>query len=88
VSLNQDLIFISLVYLEDYKQLFGSMSGEVIMKKLDVVKVYSRNNEFHLVLQEHKNCGHLRKRSNFSFAKIKTIMKKEAAKPLLLLRTE
>lgn len=88
MSLNQDLIFISFEYLEDYKQLFGSMGGEVIMKKLDVVKVYSRNNEVHFVLQEHKNCEHHRNPSNFSFAKIKTMMKKEAAKPLLLLRLE
>lgn len=59
-----------------------------LMKKLDVVKVYSRNNEVHFVLREHKNNQRLGNRSSFSFTKIKTIMKKEAAKPLLLLRTE
>jgi hypothetical protein len=58
------------------------------MKKMVVVEVYSRNNEIHFVLQEHKNEKRLRNRTGFSNAEVKTIMKKEAAKPLLLLRTE
>jgi len=58
------------------------------MKKMDVVEVYSRNNEIHFVLREHKNSKRLRNRTGFSCTEVKTIMKKEAAKPLLLLRTE
>jgi hypothetical protein len=58
------------------------------MKKIDVVEVYSRNNEIHFILQEHKNNKRLRKRTAFSCTEVKTIMKKEAEKPLLLLRTE
>jgi len=58
------------------------------MKKLDVIEVYSRNNEIHFVLQEHKNNRRRRKRTGFSYTEVKTIMKKEAGKPLLLLRTE
>ena len=58
------------------------------MKKMDVVEVYSRNNEVHFVLREHKNNKRLRNRTGFSCTEVKTIMKKEAAKPLLLLRTE
>jgi len=57
------------------------------MKKMDVIEVYSRNNEIHFVLQEHKK-RRLGNRAGFSYTKIKTIMKKEAAKPLLLLRSE
>jgi hypothetical protein len=58
------------------------------MKKMDVVEVYSRNNEVHFVLREHKENKRLKNHADFSYAEIKTIMKKEAAKPLLLLRTE
>ena len=58
------------------------------MKKMDVVEVYSRNNEIHFVLQEHKSDKRLRNCTGFSYTEVKTIMKKEAAKPLLLLRTE
>jgi len=58
------------------------------MKKMDVVEVYSRNNEIHFVLREHKNNKRLRNRTDFSYNEVKTVMKKEAAKPLLLLRKE
>jgi hypothetical protein len=58
------------------------------MKKMDVVEVYSRNNEIHFVLREHKNNERPRNRDGFSYAEVKKIMKEEAAKPLLLLRTE
>lgn len=58
------------------------------MKKMDVVKVYSKNDEVHFVLREHKNNKHLRNRTGFSCTEVKAIMKKEAAKPLLLLRAE
>jgi hypothetical protein len=58
------------------------------MKKTDVVEVYSQNGEVHLVLREHKTGKRLRGKRIFNFAKVKAIMKKEAAKPLLLLRAE
>jgi hypothetical protein len=58
------------------------------MKKIEVVKVCSGNNEIHLILQEHKNYWRPRRRDSFSRTEVKKIMKKEAAKPLLLLRTE
>jgi hypothetical protein len=57
------------------------------MKKIQLVEVCSLNNEIHLVIQEHENDGHSN-RDIFSRAKVKEIMKKEAAKPLLLLRAE
>ena len=56
------------------------------MKKMQVVKVCSLNNEIHFVIQECENEGG--PSSVFSSAKVKEIMKKEAAKPLLLLRAE
>ena len=43
--------------------MFGSLGAETIMKKLDVIEVYSRNNEIHFVLQEHKNNRRRRKRT-------------------------
>jgi hypothetical protein len=58
------------------------------MKKIDVVKVYSRNNEIHFVLLEHEDNKRSKNHADLSYAKVKTLMKKEAAKPLLLLRTE
>lgn len=58
------------------------------MKKIDVVEVYSRNNEVHFILREHKKNKSLRKRPSFSCTEVKAIMKKEAEKPLLLLRAE
>jgi hypothetical protein len=58
------------------------------MKKLDVVEVCSRDNEIHLVLKEHENDKHIGERDGFSLTEVKKIMKKEAAKPLLLLRAE
>ena len=58
------------------------------MKKMNVVEVYSRNNEIHFVLLEHKDNKRSKNYADLSYAEVKTIMKKEAAKPLLLLRTE
>lgn len=58
------------------------------MKKMDVVEVCYRDNEIHLVLKEHKNDKRLRAHDGFSLTEVKKIMKKEAAKPLLLLRAE
>jgi hypothetical protein len=56
------------------------------LKKTDVIEVYSQNGEVHLVLKEHKMDERLRKPNSFSLVEIKTFMKKEAAKPLLLIR--
>jgi hypothetical protein len=58
------------------------------MKKIDVVEVYYRDNEIHFVLREHKNSKCLKKANDISDNEIKKIMKKEAPKPLLLLRAE
>ena len=55
------------------------------MKKLGVVEVCSRNNEIHLVIQEHDGCPNS---DVFRRGKVKEIMRREAAKPLLLLRAE
>ena len=57
--------------------MFGSLGAETIMKKLDVIEVYSRNNEIHFVLQEHKNNRRRRKRTGFGYTEVKTIMKKK-----------
>ena len=58
------------------------------MKKRDVVEVYSRNGEVHLILREHKTDKRLRNRRGLNSVETKAFMKKEAAKPLLLLRAE
>ena len=58
------------------------------MKKMNVVEVYSRNNEIHFVLLEHKDIKRSKNHVDLSYAEVKMIMKKEAAKPLLLLRKE
>jgi hypothetical protein len=58
------------------------------MRKIEVVEVCSRNNEIHLIMQEHENDWRLRVHGSFSRTEVKDIMKKEAAKPLLLLRAE
>ena len=56
------------------------------MKKTDKIEAYSENGEVHLVIREHENDEQIKNRNSYSFIKIKTFMKKEAAKPLLLLR--
>jgi hypothetical protein len=58
------------------------------MKETDVVEVYSQNGEVHLILREHKSDKRLRTRRVFRSVETKAFMKKEAAKPLLLLRAE
>jgi hypothetical protein len=58
------------------------------MKRIEVAKVCCRNNEVHLVIREYENGPSSRKREVFSVAEVKKVMKEEAAKPLLLLRTE
>jgi hypothetical protein len=88
MSLNIDCFFTSFEYSLNHKLTFVLTGVEAIMKKTDVVEVYSQNGEVHLVLREHKTDERLRKRSGFSSVEAKAFMKKEAAKPLLLLRAE
>jgi hypothetical protein len=57
------------------------------MKKLELVEVCSRNNEIHIVIQERET-DMSQNRDIFKRVKVKEIMKREAAKPLLLLRAE
>lgn len=56
------------------------------MEKSDVIEIYSQNGEVHLILEENHKCGFLKKHKNFNLVEIKALMKKEAAKPLLLIR--
>jgi hypothetical protein len=56
------------------------------LEKSDVIEIYSQNGEVHLILEEHKKDGFLKKQKNFNLVEIKALMKKEAAKPLLLIR--
>lgn len=58
------------------------------MRKTNIIEAYSQNGEVHVVIREHKSDKQLEKFSVTSFIKIKEFMKKEAAKPLLLSRTE
>ena len=53
-----------------------------------MAKVCCRNNEVHLVIREYENGPSSRKCEVYSVADVKKVMKKEAAKPLLLLRAE
>jgi hypothetical protein len=62
------------------------LKGQVILRKKDLVELYSRNGEFHLILREHKDEKQHKKCNVFNFVELKAFMKKEAAKPLLLLR--
>jgi hypothetical protein len=57
------------------------------VKKVQVIEVYSRDNEVYLVLPEHRNDKYPRC-DDLSCSEVKKIMKEEAAKPLFLLRTE
>jgi hypothetical protein len=59
-----------------------------VMTKLNVIEICSNNGEIHFVLQEYTNNRRLRRHNSFSYAEVKKTMKKEAAKPLLLLRKE
>lgn len=56
------------------------------MKKTEIIEIYSQNGEIHFVLQENKIDKCLKKSKSLSFVEMKAFMKKEAAKPLLLVR--
>ena len=55
---------------------------------MEVVEVCSRTNEVHLVIRENEDYERPRETDEYSLAEVKKMMKKEAAKPLLLLRAE
>ena len=58
----------------------------MFLEKTDVVEIYSQNGEVHLILKEHQKDDLLRKHKDVNLVEIKALMKKEAAKPLLLIR--
>jgi len=58
------------------------------LRKTNIIEAYSQNGEVHVVIREHKNDEQFDKFPVSRFIKMKEFMKKEAAKPLLLLRTE
>ncbi len=58
------------------------------MPKSRVVREQSLNGEIHLILQESMFDKTRKTAEDFDKAKIRKIMKKEASKPLLLLRSE
>jgi len=58
------------------------------LPKTRVVREQSPNGEIHLILPEAKFVGNRKNAEYFDEAEIRKIMKKEASKPLLLLREE
>jgi hypothetical protein len=59
-----------------------------ITKKLRVVRTRSSNGEIHLVFQESRFDENSKNAVCLDEAKIRVIMKKEASKPLLIMREE
>jgi len=58
------------------------------MKKRTIVKVLSQDGEIHFVLREHITDDEPKERLCLEDAEVVTILKREACKPLLLLRAE
>jgi hypothetical protein len=58
----------------------------MFLEKTDVVAIYSQNGEVHLILKENQQEDLLLKHKDVNLVEIKALMKKEAAKPLLLVR--
>jgi hypothetical protein len=58
------------------------------MKKLQIVKTRSEDGEVHFILMEIAVDNSFEKRRSVDEAEVKEIMKKQAARPLLLLREE
>lgn len=58
----------------------------MFLEKTDVVAIYSQNGEVHLILKENQQEDLLQKLKDVNLVEIKALMKKEAAKPLLLVR--
>jgi hypothetical protein len=59
-----------------------------ITKKLQVIRKRSSNGEIHLILQEYRLDENRKNAEDFGEDEIRKIMKKEASKPLLILREE
>jgi hypothetical protein len=59
-----------------------------ITKKLQVIRKRSSNGEIHLILQESGLDENGKNAEDFGEDEIREIMKKEASKPLLILREE
>ena len=59
-----------------------------ITKKLQAVRKRSSNGEIHLIIQEFRLDENRKNAEDFNEDEIRKIMKKEAAKPLLILREE
>ena len=58
------------------------------MRKLHVLRELSSNGEIRFILQEPRFDANRRKSEDLDEAEIRIIMKKEASKPLLILREE
>ena len=58
------------------------------MKKKDIVKVFSQNGEIHFVLREQTTDYESKECICPEDVEVVTVMKREALKPLLLLREE
>jgi hypothetical protein len=61
---------------------------EFVVKNLRVLDIRSINGEKHYIIQSLDGNENPTNSKDFDEAEIKRIMKKEASKPLLLLRTE
>ena len=59
-----------------------------ITKKLQAVRKRSSNGEIHLIIQEFRLDENRKNAEDFNEDEIRKIMKKEASKPLLILREE
>jgi len=59
-----------------------------ITKKLRLIRKRSSNGEIHLILQESRFDENSRNSEYLDEAEIRKIMRKEASKPLLILREE
>ena len=58
------------------------------MPKSRVIRVQSRNGEIHLILAEYLLDENAKNAKAFDETEIREIMKKEVARPLLLVRSE
>jgi hypothetical protein len=70
-------------YLSTRQSTFGDK-----MPKSRLVREQSQNGEIHLILPESKLDENWKNAEDINEAEIRRIMKKEASKPLLLLRAE
>jgi hypothetical protein len=59
-----------------------------LQRKLEAVRIRSQDGEIHFILRESRIDKGFENGKDFDEARVKRIMKKEASKPLLLLREE